>query len=72
MKIRGSLTMAAAWTLAALADSHLRATPDQLRNVVAACADLHPVYRRVKLTLDELRKIEDYLTQLDQQTAARR
>jgi len=41
-------------TLAALADSRLRATPDQLRNAFGACADLHPVYRRlVKLTLEE-------------------
>ena len=32
-------------TLAALADSRLRATPDQLRNALEACADLHPVYR---------------------------
>ena len=39
-------------TLAALADQRLRATPDQLRNAFGACADLHPVYRRlVKLTL---------------------
>lgn len=57
-------------TLAALADSRLRATPDQLRDAFGACADLHPVYRRlVKLTLDELRVIEDHLTQLDQQMA---
>ena len=56
--------------LAALADSRLRATPDQLRDAFAACADLHPVYRRlVKLTLDEFRLIEDQLAQLDQQMA---
>jgi transposase len=56
--------------LAALADSRLRATPDQLRDAFGACADLHPVYRRlVKLTLDELRLIEDQLAQLDQQMA---
>ena len=56
--------------LAALADSRLRATPDQLRNALGACADLHPVYRRlVKLTLEELRMIEDHLAQLDQQMA---
>jgi transposase len=48
----------------------LRATPDQLRDAFGACADLHPVYRRlVKLALDELRTIEDHLTQLDQQMA---
>jgi transposase len=56
--------------LAALADSRLRATPDQLRDAFGACGDLHPVYRRlVKLTLDELRLIEDQLAQLDQQMA---
>jgi Transposase IS116/IS110/IS902 family len=48
----------------------LRATPEQLRDAFGACADLHPVYRRlVKLTLDEFRTIEDHLTQLDQQMA---
>src|SRR6187551_3296146 len=56
--------------LAALADQRLRATPEQLRDAFGGCADLHPVYRRlVKLTLDELRTIEDHLTQLDQQMA---
>ena len=58
-------------TLAALADQRLRATRDQLRDALGACADLHPVYRRlVKLTLEELRVIEDHLGQLDQQMAA--
>jgi hypothetical protein len=43
--------------LAALADQRLRATPEQLRHAFGACADLHPVYRRlVKLTVDELRR----------------
>ncbi len=56
--------------LAALADSRLRATHDQLRDAFGACADLHPVYRRlVQLSLDELRLIEDQLAQLDQQMA---
>jgi transposase len=56
--------------VAALADQRLRATPEQLRDAFSACADLHPVYRRlVKLTLDELRLIEDHLAQLDQQMA---
>jgi transposase len=56
--------------LAALADQRLRATSEQLRDVFGACTDLHPVYRRlVKLTLDELRVIEDHLAQLDQQMA---
>ena len=56
--------------VAALADERLRATPEQLRDAFGACADLHPVYRRlVKLTLDELRVIEDHLAELDQQMA---
>jgi transposase len=56
--------------LASLADRRLRATPDQLRDAFGACADLHPVYRRLlKLTLEELRVIEDHLGQLDQQMA---
>ena len=56
--------------LAALADQRLRATPEQLRDGFGACADLHPVYRRlVTLTLDELRTLENHLTQLDQQMA---
>jgi transposase len=56
--------------LAALADQRLRATPDQLRDALGACAVLHTVYRRlVKLTLEELRVIEDHLAQLDQQMA---
>ncbi len=57
-------------TLAALADSRLRATADQLCDAFEACATLSPVYRRLlKLTLEELRLIEDHLGQLDQQMA---
>jgi transposase len=56
--------------VAAWADERLRAPPEQLRDSFGACADLHPVYRRlVKLTLDELRVIEDHLAELDQQMA---
>jgi transposase len=33
--------------LAALADHRLRATPEQLRDALGACQDLHPVYRRL-------------------------
>jgi transposase len=41
-----------------------------LRDAFGACADLHPVYRRlVKLTLDELRMIEDHIAQLDGELA---
>jgi len=57
-------------TLAALADSRLRATADQLCDAFETCATLSPVYRRLlKLTLEELRLIEDHLGQLDQQMA---
>jgi transposase len=56
--------------LAALAASRLRATPAQLCAAFQACPTLHPVYRRLlKLTLEELRVIEDHLGQLDQQMA---
>ena len=57
-------------TLASLADTRLRATAAQLSDAFGACTTLHPVYRRLlKLTLDELRLIEDRLGQLDQQMA---
>ena len=56
--------------LAALAAPRLRATPGQLCDAFQACPTLHPVYRRLlKLTLEELRVIEDHLGQLDQQMA---
>jgi transposase len=56
--------------LATLATARLRATPEQLRDAFHACPTLHPVYRRLlRLTLEELRVIEDHLGQLDQQMA---
>jgi transposase len=56
--------------LAGLASRRLRATPDQLCDALGACTDLHPVYRRLlKLVLEELRVIEDHITQLDQEMA---
>jgi transposase len=58
-------------TVAALADQRLRATQEQLRDALGACTDLHPVYRRlVKMTLDELRVIEEQISQLDQEMAS--
>jgi transposase len=55
---------------AALAAPRLRATPKQLCDAFSAGPTLHPVYRRLlKLTLEELRVIEDHLGQLDQQMA---
>src|SRR5499425_3203742 len=42
--------------LAALADKHLRATPEQLCDALGACTQLNPVYRQLlKLALEELR-----------------
>ena len=53
-------------TVAALADPRLRATAAQLSDACSACTTLNPVYRRLlKLTLEELRLIEDHLGQLD-------
>jgi transposase len=57
--------------LAALADQHLRATPEQLSDALGACQELNPVYRQlVKMALEELRLIEKQIGQLDQEIAA--
>jgi transposase len=57
-------------TLAGLASRRLHATTDQLCDALGACTNLHPVYRRLlKLTLDELRQIEDHIAQLDHEMA---
>lgn len=54
----------------ALASRRLHATPDQLRDALGACTDLHPVYRRLlALTLDELEVIERHIHQLDEELA---
>jgi transposase len=56
--------------LAKLAAPRLRATPEQLCDAFQACPTLHPVWGQLlKLTLEELRVIEDHLEQLDQQMA---
>src|SRR6267142_3119163 len=56
--------------LAALAAPRLRATAEQLCDAFTAAPTRHPVYRRLlKLTLEDLRLIEDHLGQLDQQMA---
>ncbi|MGH9203102.1 MAG: hypothetical protein ACRD2A_17895, partial [Vicinamibacterales bacterium] len=56
-------------TLLTLADRRLRATPDQLRDALGACTDLHPVYRRLlHMALEELRVIEQQIEALDQET----
>ena len=57
-------------TLAGLASRRLHATAEQLCDALGACTTLHPVYRRLlKLTLDELRQIEDHIAQLDHEMA---
>jgi transposase len=56
--------------LAALADQRLRATPEQLCDALGVCTALHPVYRRlIRMTLAELRIIDEQLGQLDQEMA---
>src|SRR6202022_3547461 len=58
-------------TLAALADRKLRATQEQLRDGLGACAELTPVYRRLlKMALAELQLIEQQIGQLDQEIAS--
>lgn len=56
--------------VAGLASQRLRATPDQLRDALGACTDLHPVYRRLlQLALEELRLIDQQIEALDQELA---
>lgn len=56
--------------VAALGSPRLHATPDQLRDALGACTDLHPVYRRLlTLTLDELDGLETQIRQLDEELA---
>ena len=56
--------------LAALADRRLRAAPDELQDAFGAARDLHPVYRRlVGMTLEELRRLEEQMLQLDRDMA---
>ncbi len=56
--------------LAALADERLRATPAQLCDALGACAELSAVYRRLlKMALEELRLIDEQISQLDQEMA---
>jgi transposase len=54
----------------ALGSSRLHATPDQLRDALGACAELHDVYRRLlTMTLDELDVIETHIHRLDEELA---
>jgi transposase len=57
-------------TVAALGSPRLHATPDQLRDALGACINLHPVYRRLlAMTLDELDVIDAHIRQLDEELA---
>jgi transposase len=56
--------------LAALANYRLRATQEQLRDALAACQELSPVYRRIlKMALADLDLIEKQIGELDQEIA---
>jgi transposase len=57
--------------LAGLAHRRLRATPQQLRDALSACADLKTVYRRLlKMMLEQLQFLEQQIGQLDQEMAS--
>jgi transposase len=56
--------------LATRADGRLRATPEQLCDVLGACQELNPIYRRLlKMALEDLHVIEKQIGQLDQEMA---
>lgn len=55
-----------AGALAAMADRKLRATPEQLRDALGACAQLSGVYRRLlQMALEELKLVDSQIEQLD-------
>jgi transposase len=57
-------------TVAALADPNLRATQEQLRDGLAACVDLPPIYRRLlKMELEQLNFLEDQMQKLETEIA---
>jgi transposase len=54
--------------LAALADCRLRATPEQLRDALGACAQLSGVYRRLlQMALEDLKLVEGQIEQLERE-----
>jgi len=56
--------------LAALAHERLRAKPEQIRDVLGVCQELHPVYRRlIQMALDESASIDKRIDQLEQEMA---
>jgi transposase len=59
-----------AGVLAAMADRNLRATQEELRDALGASAELNPVYRKLlKMSLEELKLMEEQLETLDQEMA---
>src|SRR5499433_2719445 len=57
--------------LAAMADRNLRATQAQLCDVLGACTELKPIYRRLlKMFLEELHLIDQQIVKLDQELAS--
>jgi transposase len=56
--------------LAAMADHRLHATQEQLRDALGASAHLHQTYRElVKMSLAELKQMEEHIEKLDKQMA---
>jgi transposase len=56
--------------LAALADGRLRAKPEQLRDALGVCEELHPVYRRlIQMALEESASIDKRIDRLEQEMA---
>jgi transposase len=54
--------------LAALADCRLRATPEELRDALGACTQLHGVFRRLlKMALEELALLEAHIEKLEKE-----
>ncbi len=54
--------------LAAMADRNLRATPEQLRDALGACAEMNGVFRRlIQMALDELDVVESHIEKLNQE-----
>jgi transposase len=54
--------------LAALADHRLRATQEELRDALGACAQLNGVYRELlKMFLEELKLMEEQIVKLDRE-----
>src|SRR6516164_5355482 len=57
-------------TLAALGSPRLRATPEQLADALGACREMHSTHRRLlKMMLQQLRLLDEQITELDQEMA---